>query len=74
MNSTINKYIDYGVWHSVTDAGRDYPAWKAITKSVGYSVERSVWNSVEHSVDNSVRNSVGESVRDSAKDYFKQNE
>lgn len=71
MNATINKYIDYGVWHTVTDAGRDYPAWKAITKSVGYSARNFVWDSY---AGESVSLKVLYNVGDVVVDYFKQND
>jgi hypothetical protein len=71
MNSTINKYIDYGVWHSVPDAGRDYPAWKAITKSVGHSARNFVWDFyAAKSASLDVLHIVGDDIID----YFEQND
>jgi hypothetical protein len=69
--NTINKYVGYGVWYTVTDAGRDYPAWKAVTTSVAYSARNFVWDFyAAKSVSLDVLHIVGDDIID----YFEQND
>jgi hypothetical protein len=71
MNIGISKFVGYGVWYSVTDAGRDYPAWKAITQSVAYSARNFVW---DFYAGESASLKVLFSAGDAVVDYFKQND